>query len=107
MATKRVWLGSLGPHLYDDTEVVDDEDDIMTGYTREGIMVEGQVLALESPTLDPHMVRLEDKLAGDLLGNIEATRDIVLGADRSVSYARKLHVAGSLTLETGAWASIL
>jgi hypothetical protein len=107
MATKRVWLGSLGPHLYDDTEVVDDEDDIMTGYTREGLMVEGQILTLEAPTLDAHAVRLEDKLAGDLLGNIGATTNVILGANHSVSYARKLHILGTLTLEDDAWASIL
>lgn len=106
MATKRVYVGSLGPHLYDDTDLATDPDDTFAGYTREGIMLDGQIILLEDPTDDKHVIRLEDKLDGIIEGVVDA--DIALLVNQSVMYPRKVTFStGSLTIPAGAWASVI
>lgn len=41
MAIKRVYIGSIGPHLYDDTILVNDPDGLFPGQTDNAITTDG------------------------------------------------------------------
>ena len=63
MALKKVYVGSLGPHLYDDAELVNDSDGLFPGetlkavlsngdYSIEGDLSVGGSVTLGDPTVD-------------------------------------------------------
>ena len=43
MSVKRIYFGSLGPHLYEDTDTIDDADGIFPGATRDALVTDGDV----------------------------------------------------------------
>ena len=43
MAIKKVYVGSLGPYLYDDTDPVNDPDGDFAGETQEAIKTDGNI----------------------------------------------------------------
>uniref|UniRef100_A0A6M3JRN0 Uncharacterized protein n=1 Tax=viral metagenome TaxID=1070528 RepID=A0A6M3JRN0_9ZZZZ len=60
MATKKVYFGSHGPFVFDDTALVDDPDGDFAGETVRGITTDGQLLIEEAPTEPTNVVRLSD-----------------------------------------------
>lgn len=64
MAEKRVWLGSVGPYLYEDTDQYnpnpDDPDSIEDLTSLYGIRTEGQIKVETAPTTDDEGVRYQD-----------------------------------------------
>jgi len=56
MALKQYWLGSEGPYLYYDTDVYQDD----AALSLHGARFEGQILVGTAPTVDDHVVRLQD-----------------------------------------------
>jgi hypothetical protein len=60
MAHKKVYIGSVGPYVYDDTEAIDDPDGDLGGYDFCAISTTGQLLVEEEPTDALHVLRLED-----------------------------------------------
>jgi len=60
MAEQKVWIGSIGPMLYDDD--VDLEDDDLPGGAAptNGLTTLGQISVLTPPTDDSHILRVED-----------------------------------------------
>lgn len=60
MANKKVYFGSHGPFIYDDTALVDDPDGDFAGETTRGITTDGQLLINEAPTELTNVVRLGD-----------------------------------------------
>lgn len=59
MAVHHVWLGSIGPFIYNDELPLNDPDNL-TDSTEQGLVTTGQVSVLSPPTADPHLVRAED-----------------------------------------------
>jgi len=68
VAVKKVYIGSIGPLLYDDTDLIEDEDGDFSGVFQKGITTDGQVLVSEAPSEDEHVVRLTD-----IEGNLSRT----------------------------------
>lgn len=60
MAERKVYIGSVGPFLYDDAELVDDPDGDWAGETQEAFITDGQGKVGTTPSEDHHIVRLED-----------------------------------------------
>lgn len=56
MATKRVWMGSVGPFEYDDTDQYDPENGDTT--TLAGVRVEGNIWLDDTPTDPTHAARV-------------------------------------------------
>lgn len=44
MAVKKIYVGSFGPALYDDTDLISDEDGDFSGETYGGLKTDGDVL---------------------------------------------------------------
>jgi hypothetical protein len=58
MAVKKVWIGSVGPYLYDDEQELED-DDVPSGTLYRG-MTTTQINLLDAPTETSHLLRLGD-----------------------------------------------
>lgn len=66
MATKKIYFGSVGPFLYDDTDPVNDPDGDFAGESHKALVTDGQQLIGEAPVDPTHVVRLQD-LTGYIL----------------------------------------
>jgi len=60
MATKKVFIGSVGPFLYDDTSAIDDVDGDFAGELLRALTTDGQMLLESTPTDPEEVVRLVD-----------------------------------------------
>ena len=45
MAEKKVYIGSMGPFLFDDTDPIDDQDGDFTGENHQGMITDAEVYA--------------------------------------------------------------
>lgn len=72
MTERKVYIGSAGPFLYDDTDLVADEDGDFPGQYFAGITAE-QVQVTEIPVLGTDVLRYEDIIGFNL-------------ADRAMAY---------------------
>lgn len=60
MAEKKIYFGSVGPFLYDDTDTIDDVDGDFAGETYEAVVTSGQLYVETAPSKDEHVVRRID-----------------------------------------------
>lgn len=60
MAEQKVWMGSVGPFLYDDTDLIDDVDGDMPSATHSGIVTTGQMIINQAPSVDGNVLRMQD-----------------------------------------------
>jgi outer membrane murein-binding lipoprotein Lpp len=68
VAVKKVWIGSTGPFLYDDSILYIDEDGVISPDNQQAIATDGQVVVQSAPSSPVHVVRKQD--LDDALGNI-------------------------------------
>lgn len=61
MALKKLYIGTVGPFLYDDTDLIDDEDGDFAGETHKGIVTDGQLIVEKAPTDPNHVMRKTDE----------------------------------------------
>jgi hypothetical protein len=62
MAEQKVYFGSLGPMLYDDTDLIDDVDGDFAGESYHGITTSGQMIVGGAPAGDYELLRKIDLL---------------------------------------------
>ena len=67
MTIRRVWLGSTGPFLFDDSVLYNDIDGVISPDNQQAIATDGQILVQTAPYSDYHVVR---KVELDNLGVI-------------------------------------
>lgn len=60
MAEQKVWIGSTGPLLYDDTDLLDDEDGDLPTATYNGLVTTGQMIVNSPPIVNGNVIRKED-----------------------------------------------
>ena len=60
MALRKVYIGSVGPFLYDDTDPIDDADGDFAGEDSRGLITNGQLIVEEAPSKPGHVLRQED-----------------------------------------------
>lgn len=60
MATQKIYIGSVGPFLYDDTDPINDVDGDFAGEDRCALITSGQLLIEGVPTNPNHIVRFQD-----------------------------------------------
>lgn len=60
MAEQKVWIGSVGPFLYDDTDMIDDVDGDLPTATHSGLVTTGQMIVSEAPSTDDNVLRMQD-----------------------------------------------
>lgn len=81
MAEKKLYLGSVGPFLYEDDEAIDDADGEFSGQLRRALATNGQLYIGEEPSDDYDVARYVDLLSG-WLNIVHITSDyIVLATD--------------------------
>jgi len=68
MAEKKIYLGTVGPFLYDDGALINDEDGDFAGEAYASLTTDGKAYVEEAPSDPKHVLRLED--AGVLVGNV-------------------------------------
>ena len=60
MARQKIYIGSVGPFLYDDADPVHDQDGDFAGEDFSALITGGQLIVEGSPTNPLHLVRLQD-----------------------------------------------
>ena len=60
MAVKKVYVGSVGPFLFDDSDSIDDSDGDFSGETQKGITSNGPIYTENTPSDDYDVLRLAD-----------------------------------------------
>ena len=78
MALKKVYLGSVGPFVYDDANPVNDPDGDFPGEDHKAITTNGQILVDQAPAADEEVLRLVD-LGGGTAGFIIPTELTING----------------------------
>lgn len=66
MAEKKIYIGSVGPFLFDDDDPIDDPDGDFTGVHQKALVSDKQMMITEAPSANEHVLRLQD-LAGRIL----------------------------------------
>ena len=93
MAEKKIYIGSVGPALFEDDEAIDDEDGDFAGELRHSITSNRQMLITEAPTGNEEIIRLTD-IDGRLLTPLSVANI----DDPSAELGGKAGVAGTLIL---------
>ena len=57
MTIRKVWLGSTGPFLFDDSILYIDEEGVIAPDNQQAIATNGQIVVQSPPTSDVHVVR--------------------------------------------------
>lgn len=65
MTIRKVYFGSRGPFLYDDTDLINDADGDFAGMYYSGVVAE-QMIVTEAPTDPSHVARLSDLSGGSI-----------------------------------------
>jgi len=99
MALKKIYFGSLGPYLYDDTDDVNDPDGDFSGLTRKGIVTDDQIYVGTAPTSDDHVVRLTD-VSTTVLNKyiIETGVSVVIGTNEQTLLIEQCVISGTGSL---------
>ena len=93
MAEKKIYIGSVGPALFEDDEAIDDEDGDFAGELRHSVTSNRQMLITEAPAGDGEIVRLID-----LSDCILAPLSVVNIANPATELGGKVGSAGTLIL---------
>lgn len=99
MAEKKIYIGSVGPLLYDDTDNIDDPDGDFSGQTQEGLVTDGGLLV---DGLKLNNLELFDSDASNILSvtwNEDDSSDRTLQITISAGN-RVLALHGNLTVES-------
>ena len=93
MAEKKLYIGSVGPLLFDDTDPINDADGDFPDELYHGFVTNGQILITEAPDNDYEVMRLGD--TNKRILNPLAVTDI---DDPSTELGAKVGIAGTLIL---------
>lgn len=76
MALQKIYIGSVGPFLYEDTDLINDVDGDFAGEDRNALSTGGQLLVEGAPTNLNHIIRLQDivNLLIPAFANVTASR---------------------------------
>lgn len=103
MALKKVYIGSVGPFLYDDADLVGDPDGDFSGASMQGILTDGGLQSAKVPTDPNDAVRKTDIDSGGWVssktlaaGNVT----IDVGADLDDRQIEQLTVTGDVAGST-------
>jgi hypothetical protein len=111
VAQKKVWVGSVGPYLFEDTEVYADPD--IPGVVMHGLVTTSQIHVTEAATDPEHLVRVDDFLGlmpqaldttdSPTFASLTLTVDLAVGGDAVVTggltVGTDADVAGDLTVD--------
>lgn len=90
MAEQKLWLGSVGPLLYDDTDLISDDDGDLPGETYSALSTTGQLTIMTPPTENGNVLRREDVTAAAHLTYEEGTLSLTANG-----FATPVPVTGS------------
>lgn len=60
MAERKIYFGSVGPFLFDDTDLIDDEDGDFAAETQQAVRTDGPIRTDHTPAVNEDMIRLVD-----------------------------------------------
>lgn len=82
MTLRKIYFGSVGPFLYDDTDIVGDVDGDFSGETQSGVVTDGPIKTTYTATADDEVVRFGDLPTAQTAQEI---LDLILTVDGSGS----------------------
>ena len=105
MATKKVYFGSSGPFLYDDTAALNDPDGDFAGENVQSLITDGQIYLPMMPMAMDQVVRLRD--LGGILAPVDnnAANALSLSEQNKRSYNRTRALLSNLAGTTESYAT--
>jgi len=109
MAVRKVWLGSTGPFLYDESVLYVDEDGVISPDNQQAIATDGQIVIQSAPSSPVHAVRKQDldDALGDISGlesRVDILEDTTAGlGTMSVQNANGVYITGGAVSSTSVW----
>lgn len=82
MTVRKVWLGSTGPFLYDDSVLYIDEDGVISPDNQQAIATDGQIVIQSPPSSPVHAVRKQD--LDDAVGDIASLETRIASLETQV-----------------------
>lgn len=82
MAEKKVWVGSMGPMLFDDTDPISDDDGDLPGTTHAALSTTGQMHVTQAPTEPDNVARFGDVESAITNAHVQNT-DVMLSSGTS------------------------
>lgn len=99
MALRKLYIGTVGPFLYDDADLIDDEDGDFAGENYKGLVTNGQLIVEEAPTDPSHVMRKVDEYdPGGSDTDITVVTTIQAGGAGGVGFQYKTR---DLTIDAG------
>ena len=89
MTIRKVYFGSLGPFLYDDSDAINDPDGDFSGEDLHGMITDGPVKTTNTPTAATDVLRLDD-LGGIIGYPLAIGNDVGSGTIYSILYITSL-----------------
>lgn len=99
MTERKIYIGSIGPFLYDDESPIEDKDGDFSGLNYQGLVTSGQLYISDPPTDDNHVLRKGDAYIADTSGKVEDN----LTADQNLTAGSWQASGVSLSLAAGGW----
>jgi hypothetical protein len=93
MAERKFYIGSVGPYLYDDTDLINDPDGDFPGEGMHTLVTNHQMIVNESPSQNEHLMRL-----GDSNERLLAPMAVVNIADPSIELGAVGGTVGTMIL---------
>ena len=103
MAEQKIYIGSHGPFLYDDTDPIDDPDGDFAGESMSGMALSGQMIVETAPSQANHIAR-KNEVDAILTGGVSSTIRVITnvqlnGAAIEVKSKNLTFTSGVLTSE--------
>lgn len=101
MAEKKIYIGSVGPYLFEDDELINDLDEDgnptgdFSGVYRHALVSDRQLFITEEPTLDNHLMRHIDSLVGIINYRIATGVSITIGDYKQIITAEEYIIEGT------------
>ena len=103
MTIRRVWLGSTGPFLFDDSVLYIDEAGVIAPDNQCAIATDGQIVVQNAPTSPVHVIRKQD--LDDAIGDISSLEARVGSLEARTSNLESRFSSGTFNASVWGWNS--
>jgi len=102
MARAKIYAGSVGPFLFDDEDLINDQDGAFDGITRHALVTDRQIIVQGTPTHPDEVARLGD-LGGGTQYLLSDGYGVLIDDKHQMVLIEKCEVVGTGILTIGAF----